>query len=134
MAKAIVWRSRTWARAVAMSGSSIAPLILTITVLVSRLSSPTMGNPSYSFGARIGPTLRAFRSVLLQVQGSSTTGRDVQSVLAHYSGESPETAAMVTVGDYPTSVNADSVQRVANLMADFGMLSGPISVGFMTLP
>jgi len=59
---------------------------------------------------------------------------DVQSVLAHYSGESPETAAMVTVGDYPTSVNADSVQRVANLMADFGMLSGPISVGFMTLP
>jgi hypothetical protein len=55
-------------------------------------------------------------------------------VLAHDSGMSSQTAAMVTVGQYPASVNANSVQRVADLMYDFGMVSGPVSVSTMVLP
>lgn len=86
---------------------------------------------SPSFGGREATTLRAFRSVLLAAQGDAVAGGHVQSVLAHYSGMASETASMVTVGQYPTSVNADSVQRVANLMADFGILSGPISIQIM---
>ena len=81
-----------------------------------------------SLAAKDGPALRAFRSALSQAQGEAAGGGQVQSVLAHYGGLTPETAAMITVGQYPTSANAASVQRVADLMAAFGMLSGPISV------
>jgi hypothetical protein len=56
----------------------------------------------------------------------------VQSVLAH-NLMSPETASMVTVGQYPASLNAASVQRVADLMANFGILSSTIPVQTMVL-
>jgi NitT/TauT family transport system substrate-binding protein len=89
---------------------------------------------STAFAAKHRATLRAFRSALLQQQGSSATGGQVPSVLAHYSGMTPQTAAMVTVGQYPASVNASAVQRVANLMYDFGMVSSPVGVYSMVLP
>jgi NitT/TauT family transport system substrate-binding protein len=37
-------------------------------------------------------------------------------------------AALVTLGTYPTSLNAGQVQRVAALMYDAGMTSGEVVV------
>lgn len=109
--------------------------------VVDSLSGATANLPlsgyftSTSFAADNAASLRVFRSALLQEQSSSSTGGQVPSVLADDSGMSSQTAAMVTLGQYPASVNANGVQRVADLMYDFGLVDGgPISVSSMLLP
>lgn len=78
-----------------------------------------------------GPALRAFRSVLLQAQAEAASGRGVRSVLGHYPQMNVQTADMVTLGVYPTSVNVVGIQQVADLMYSFGMTSQPLDVGSM---
>jgi hypothetical protein len=39
-----------------------------------------------------------------------------------------QTAALVTLGVYPTSLKASSLQRVAALMSEFNRLNTPITV------
>jgi NitT/TauT family transport system substrate-binding protein len=50
------------------------------------------------------------------------------------SGMSMETASLVTVGAYPTSLDAASLQRVADLMFSFGVLVRTLNVAGMTGP
>ena len=84
-----------------------------------------------SFGRTSGPTLRAFRSVLLQAQAEAASGRGVRSVLGHYPQMNVQTADMVTLGVYPTSLNVSGVQQVADLMYSFGMTSQPLDAASM---
>jgi NitT/TauT family transport system substrate-binding protein len=75
--------------------------------------------------------LRAFRSVLLQAQAQAASGRSVRSVLARYPTMNVQTAAMITLGVYPTSLNISGLQQVANLLYRFGMISQPLGAGSM---
>ena len=45
-----------------------------------------------------------------------------------------ETASLVTVGAYPTSLDAASLQRVADLMFSFGVLVRTLNVAGMVGP
>jgi hypothetical protein len=45
-----------------------------------------------------------------------------------------ESASLVTVGDYPTSLDAASLQRVADLMFSFNVLGRTLDVAGMTGP
>jgi hypothetical protein len=45
-----------------------------------------------------------------------------------------ETASLVTIGDYPTSLNAASLQRVAGLMFSSNVLSKTLNVASMVGP
>lgn len=86
--------------------------------------------------ARSHPTqLAAFRSALAKAQGDAVMAPPVQSALQSYAGMDAETAALVTVGTYPTTLVASNVQRVAYQMFFWNALPGkPISVASMVAP
>jgi NitT/TauT family transport system substrate-binding protein len=67
-------------------------------------------------------TLLAFRSALARAQANATQPAPLESVLTHYAGMSQQTASLITIGAYPTSVKLASLQRVADLMSFYGAL------------
>ena len=87
-----------------------------------------------SFASKNPDTVQDFRSALQQAQAEAALPGPVENVLAHDSGMSMETASLVTVGDYPTSLNAASLQRVAGLMFSFGVLGRTLNVASMVGP
>jgi NitT/TauT family transport system substrate-binding protein len=107
------------------------------TEVFDSLSGSTAGIPldgyftTRSAAGTKAAALRAFRSVLLQAQAQAASGRSVRSVLAHDPQMNVQTAAMITLGVYPTSLNVSGVQQVANLMYSFGMISQALSASSM---
>ena len=84
-----------------------------------------------SFAHKNPEALEDFRSALQQAQADAVQPGPIEAVLAHNSGMSMETASLVTIGAYPTSLNAASLQRVADLMFNFGLLGQTLNVGGM---
>jgi NitT/TauT family transport system substrate-binding protein len=84
-----------------------------------------------SFASKNPDAVQDFRSVLQRAQADAALPGPVENVLAHDSGMSMETASLVTIGDYPTSLNAASLQRVAGLMFSFGVLVRTLNVASM---
>jgi NitT/TauT family transport system substrate-binding protein len=74
------------------------------------------------------PTLQAFQQALDQAQSDCAQRGPVQSVLPQLTGMNAGSAALITLGTYPTSVNVGQVQRVAGLMYDSGMINNPVNV------
>lgn len=72
--------------------------------------------------------LADFRSGLQRAQSESASSGPVLSVLPHYTGISAQEAAVLTIGSYPASTDLESLQRVAQLMFDEGMLTNPVNV------
>jgi NitT/TauT family transport system substrate-binding protein len=87
-----------------------------------------------SFARKNPDALQDFRSALQRAQADAALPGPVEAVLAQHSGMSMETASLVTVGDYPTSLDAASLQRVADLMFSFGVLQRTLNVAGMTGP
>ena len=81
-----------------------------------------------SFAQEHPEALQDFRSALEQAQANVVLPGPVRAVIAHYPGMSMTTASLITIGEYPTSLAAASLQRVANLMFNFGVLSPALSV------
>jgi NitT/TauT family transport system substrate-binding protein len=81
-----------------------------------------------------GSAVRTFVRVLDRAQVAAASPGPVRSQLASEPGmtfgssNAMETASLVTLGTYPSILNAASVQRVANLMFNFEMLAPAISV------
>lgn len=73
-----------------------------------------------------------FRSVLQQAQANAVLPGPEQAVMAHYPGMTMQQASLVTIGAYPTTLDAASLQRVAGLMFNFGVLVQGFDVGRMT--
>jgi NitT/TauT family transport system substrate-binding protein len=71
--------------------------------------------------------LSAFQTALTQAEAAAANRSTVQSVLTSDS-ITTEDAALVNVGQYPTSLNVGQVQRVADLMYQSGMITTPVSV------
>lgn len=72
--------------------------------------------------------LQAFRSALLQAQTDAALRAPVQTTLVSSMGMDSQDAALLTLGDYPTFLSTNQVQRVADLMYDAGMISSPLAV------
>jgi NitT/TauT family transport system substrate-binding protein len=87
-----------------------------------------------SFAGKNPDAIQDFRSALQQAQADAALPGPVENVLAHEPGMSMETASLVTIGDYPTSLNAASLQRVAGLMFSFGVLGTTLNVASMIGP
>jgi NitT/TauT family transport system substrate-binding protein len=87
-----------------------------------------------SFAHKNPDALQDFRSALQRAQADAALPGPVEAVLAQHSGMNMETASLVTVGAYPTSLDAASLQRVADLMFSFNVLSRTLSVAGMTGP
>ena len=84
-----------------------------------------------SFAHKNPDAVEDFRSALQRAQAVAVQPGPVEAVLAHNSGMSMETASLVTIGAYPTSLDAASLQRVADLMFNFGLLGQTLNVGGM---
>lgn len=86
------------------------------------------------FAAKHGQVLDEFRSALEQAQANAVLPGPVRLVLAHEPGMSMQSASLVTIGAYPTSLHAASLQRVADLMFSFLMLGHTLNVAPMIIP
>jgi NitT/TauT family transport system substrate-binding protein len=94
---------------------------------------PMSGYFSLTAYANANPsTVRAFQQALDQAQSDCAQRGPVQAVLPQLTGMSAGNAAQVTLGTYPTSLNAGEVQRVASLMYDSGMISNLVTVNSLT--
>jgi NitT/TauT family transport system substrate-binding protein len=64
--------------------------------------------------------LAAFKAALLKAQGqASTTTTSVQTALMKYDHLNGQTASLITLGTYPTTLQEPGLQQVANLMFNF---------------
>jgi NitT/TauT family transport system substrate-binding protein len=84
-----------------------------------------------SFVRKYPQALRAFRSTLQQAQASAVLHGPVRNVLASYPGMSTQSASLVTIGAYPTLLDAASVSRLAGLMFNTGVLVKTLNVAGM---
>jgi NitT/TauT family transport system substrate-binding protein len=75
--------------------------------------------------------LAAFHAALMRAQASANQPAPLNNALTHYAGMSRETASLITVGAYPTSLRVSSLQRVADLMSFYGALARPLDVSSM---
>ena len=87
-----------------------------------------------SFAHKNPDAVEDFRSALQRAQAVAVQPGPVEAVLAHNSGMSMETASLVTIGAYPTSLDAASLQRVAGLMFNFSVLGQTLNVADMVGP
>jgi NitT/TauT family transport system substrate-binding protein len=99
----------------------------------------TAGFPISGFAAtsawvkRYPNTAAAFVRALDQGQRLADTNRStVEQVLPRYIGISPQIAALVVTGDFPVGVSTVRIQRVADIMHQFGYLKRPFNVSPMT--
>jgi NitT/TauT family transport system substrate-binding protein len=84
-----------------------------------------------SFAAKHRAVLVAFRSALVRAQADAVQPAPLEAVFQHYAGMSRQTASLITVGAYPTSMKVAGLQRVADLMSFYGALPHPLDVAHM---
>jgi len=75
----------------------------------------------------------AFRSAIEQAGALAAMPGPVQQVLPKYAHLTKQEAALVTIGTYPTTTIAASLQRTANLMAVQGMIRFGLNVAAMII-
>ena len=75
-----------------------------------------------SYASKNAQVLAAFRGALAKAQAQAAMAAPLQTALTKSARLSAQAAAMVTLGSYPTTLSALSLQRVVNLMFTFGSL------------
>ena len=102
--------------------------------LVDSVSGTTANLPlsgyfaSASFARTHASVLDTFRTTLQKVQPVANKGAAVRSAITRSVGMNAQTAALVTIGDYQTSPDVNGLQRVADLLVDFGVIATPLHV------
>jgi NitT/TauT family transport system substrate-binding protein len=110
---------------------------LGVTSVLDSCSGPTSGLPldgyftTRAFARGHRAVLAAFRAALAKAQAEAATAAPLQGPLEHDAGLDRQTAALVTTGTYPTTLNPAALQRVASLMFSYNMLPAPLSVSRM---
>lgn len=78
---------------------------------------------SQRFAQQNPKTVAAFQRAIAKAQALAADQSQVQQILPTYiKGLTPEVAKTITLGVYPVSLNQTRLQRVADLMAQFGAL------------
>ncbi|MFI0372548.1 ABC transporter substrate-binding protein [Actinomadura sp. 1N219] len=74
-------------------------------------------------------TVAAFQRALVKAQGMCADRKVVQDVLPTYAkGIDAKVASSMSFGEYPTTLDAAHLQRVSDLMQQFGYVDKPIDV------
>ncbi|MFI5608386.1 ABC transporter substrate-binding protein [Amycolatopsis sp. NPDC051903] len=96
------------------------------------LDFPASGYAATGAFARNNPrTLAAFRSVLMQAQQAAADPATVRDALPTFSDIDPTTAALISLGSYPTTLSAIRLQRVADLMHTSNLIPNRLDVQAM---
>jgi NitT/TauT family transport system substrate-binding protein len=108
------------------------------TMLLDTMSGPTDGLPITGWAAtekwvtENPKTLAAFQRAMAKAQNIAATDRAaVTKILPTFTKIPAETASTINLGNYPTSLSAQRIQRVADLMLDAGMLKQKMDVSSM---
>lgn len=80
-----------------------------------------------SWAAKNSTNMTAFRAAMQKAQGEANQAAPVQNALMNNAHMGVQTASLVTLGTYPTSLQAADLQRVANLMFLFNTF--PVNSG-----
>ncbi|MFG1755721.1 ABC transporter substrate-binding protein [Streptosporangium sandarakinum] len=89
---------------------------------------------SEQFAAKNPKTVAAFQRALAKAQRLAAADRGiVTDILPSYTKIDPETAKLITLGTFPTTIKRERLQRVADIMRDYGYLSAPVDVSGMLL-
>lgn len=108
------------------------------TMLVDTMSGPTDALPITGWAATekwvsSNPkTLGAFQRAMAKAQNVAATDRSaVTKILPTFTNIKAETAATINLGNYPTTLSAQRIQRVADLMLEYGFIDKKIDVASM---
>jgi NitT/TauT family transport system substrate-binding protein len=87
---------------------------------------------SRTFATAHHATLTAFRSVLLKAQAlANSQAAPVRNTLEGSEGMSVQDASLLTIGQYPTTLSVNDLQRVIQLMFTFNAITAQPSVKAM---
>jgi NitT/TauT family transport system substrate-binding protein len=81
-----------------------------------------------SYVGRNAKVVAAFRGALEKAQAQAGMAAPLQTALTKSADLQAQTAAMITIGTYPTTLSAANLQRVVNLMFSFGALPRTFNV------
>jgi NitT/TauT family transport system substrate-binding protein len=81
-----------------------------------------------AYADRNAAAVTAFRAALEKAQAQASNAGPLQTALTKSAGLKPQTAALVTFGTYPTTLSAQNVQRVVNLLFFFNALGATLNV------
>ncbi len=108
--------------------------------LVDPSSGPTAAFPldgyftTARFAEQYPATVRAFRRAISQASELAANDQRVTAVLPSYTPISPATAGIITLPDYPTTVQPARLQRVLDLMGQSGMLGQRLDAASLVAP
>jgi NitT/TauT family transport system substrate-binding protein len=112
---------------------------LGVRTILDPCSGPTDGLPidgyvvTADFAEQNPGTVRTFRDALVQAQRRCADRAVLEPLLVSSARIAPETAARISASAYPTSTDAAQVQRVADLMLRFGVITEPVDVSAMVI-
>jgi NitT/TauT family transport system substrate-binding protein len=81
-----------------------------------------------SYASKNPGVVTAFRAALEKAQAQAGMAAPLQTALTKSVGLQPQAAALVTLGTYPTTLSAQNIQRVINLMFFFNALGATLTV------
>jgi len=74
-------------------------------------------------------TLAAFQRAIAKAQQLVSNDRkEIEAALPKYTKIDAKTASVITLGTFPSELNANRLQKVADLMLEYGYLKSPIDV------
>ncbi|MGH3978000.1 MAG: ABC transporter substrate-binding protein [Pseudonocardiaceae bacterium] len=79
-------------------------------------------------------TVAALQRALAKGLRDARERRTVENILPSYTEIDEQTAALIPIGTFPTSLDATRLQRIADLMSQFGVLNQPFDVAPMIQP
>ncbi|XVS62194.1 ABC transporter substrate-binding protein [Actinosynnema sp. CA-299493] len=108
--------------------------------ILDAASGPTDGIPIAGYGttgkflADNPNTAAAFQRALVKGQRDAEDQAMVRGLLSEYAKVDKDTASLVHFGEFPTTLDATRLQRVADLMTTYGLLKDKFDVRPMLAP
>lgn len=102
--------------------------------ILDAASGPTSAIPIAGYGTtgkfvEENPnTVAAFQRAMARGQQDASDRATVQALLPQYAGVDRDTAKLVNLGQFPTSLDATRLQRVATLMRTYGLLQTDLDI------
>ncbi|WP_308258074.1 ABC transporter substrate-binding protein [Pseudonocardia lacus] len=109
-------------------------------VVVDTSTGPATGLPTAGYASLAGfseqnpATVAAFRRVLQRAVDASADRDLVNPLLVEYSKVDAQTAAAATLLDFHAEPRADQLQRVPDLLLEFGVIGEPLDVAPLIAP
>ncbi|WP_433438963.1 ABC transporter substrate-binding protein [Nonomuraea sp. CA-141351] len=81
------------------------------------------------WSAKYPKTLAAFQRAISKAQQLASSDRkEIETMLPTYTKIDAKTASVITLGTYPSELNANRLQKVADLMLEYGYLKSALDV------